>query len=188
MQVGTQYIKTLSGLLLGFLLIWIGVTGRLGSLLGALITPDFMVDGQEQFGGIGGTLPPGQYPVLITGTQLNMGQIGGLAWNAGIRTQTPLATAIAIAMAESGGRSDNINASSGATGLWQILLSQHPEYTQQQMLNPAQNAAAMYAISSGGTNWNPWQSYTKGTYKQFMSQANTTANLIIIGNTGASQK
>lgn len=185
----------MGGLILAILLIWIGVTGRLGSLLGAWITPDFMVDGTENINGAG--LTPGwlqaalsqtssTVPVIIKGTQLSMDQIGQLAWNAGIKTASVLAVSIAIAMAESGGKSDIVN-SIGATGLWQIYIKMHPEYTQKQMQDPVQNAGAMYKISSAGTNWNPWETFTNGAYKPFMSQATTAANAIVVGNSGAKQ-
>lgn len=105
-----QYIKTLSAVLLGFLLIWIGVTGRLGSLLGALITPDFMVDGSASTGASTQWPPFGPLGPLGAG-QLSDRQVAQYAYNAGITTNQPLAYATAIALAESGGNSNASNPS-----------------------------------------------------------------------------
>lgn len=44
-DAANRYLKVLLGIALGVLFIWLGVTGRLGSLLGAMITPDAMVEG-----------------------------------------------------------------------------------------------------------------------------------------------
>lgn len=54
-------------------------------------------------------------------------------------------------------------------GLWQINTLAHPNYDEQQLLNPTYNAQAALAISSNGTNWGPWSTYTKGYYKQYYS-------------------
>ena len=53
------------------------------------------------------------------------------------------------------------------------------------MLDPAQNAAAMAKISSNGTNWCAWQSFSgsgcttgiayNNSYAAFLPQANTAA-------------
>lgn len=81
--------------------------------------------------------------------------------------------AAAIALAES--RGQNIPNSTGAPsyGLWQINTNAHPEYTPTQMLNPINNAKAAVAVSQNGTNWNPWQTYTDGSYQSFL-QSNVT--------------
>lgn len=173
----TQYIRMLLGVIVGILFIWVGVTGRLGSLLGALITPDFMTNGQEPGVGAYSTYNLPQAPTSPVGTY-NAYQIAGVAYGAGLKTQVPLAMSVAIALAESGGQVAVVN-SIGATGLWQIYIAMHPQYTTKQMQDPVQNAAAMFAISSGGTNWNPWQTYTNGSYKQFLGQGNTAAQQII---------
>jgi len=90
-------------------------------------------------------------------------------------------TAAAIALAESGGNPDAIlntaypgrpnyrPPSSGASpefsvGLWQVNLLAHPNYTEAQMLTPARAAAAAVAISSSGSNFQPWSTYTSGAY------------------------
>lgn len=60
------------------------------------------------------------------------------------------------------------------------------------MLDPGQNAAAMYKISSGGTNWCGWASYntnlgkggtcnSSGTFTNFLSRGFTAAGQVING-------
>lgn len=64
--------------------------------------------------------------------------------------------AAAIAMAESGGRSDAYNGSnsngSADKGLWQI----NTIHGKQSTFDPVENAKAAVAISKGGTDWRPW--------------------------------
>jgi hypothetical protein len=98
--------------------------------------------------------------------------------------------AAAIAQAESGGDSTRINNSAypnlpgyhkpgpGAqpeysVGLWQINLLAHPQYTAAQMLLPLSNAHAAVAISSDGTNFGPWSTYTSGAYEQYLQAGGT---------------
>jgi hypothetical protein len=106
-------------------------------------------------------------------TGYSQDQLAGLALNAGVPSSN-LQVASAIAMAESGGDSNLVNPGrSGdpeySVGLWQVNIRAHPQYTEAQMKNPQLNAAAMFKISNGGTNWYPWGSYTNGSYKSFMT-------------------
>ena len=93
----------------------------------------------------------------------------------------PVATA--IAMAESGG---SPGAQGDVTlmtpvwdwsaGLWQIrgLRSERNTGSLRDSIanqNAAKNAAAMYVISSGCTNWTPWSTYNNGAYLRFMGIA-----------------
>jgi hypothetical protein len=41
--------------------------------------------------------------------------------------------------------------------------------SNDQLLNPTTNAAAMYSISLHGGNFSPWSTYTNGSYQKFMS-------------------
>ena len=92
-----------------------------------------------------------------------------------------LATAYAVAKAESGGRADayNGNTKTGdqSYGLFQInmLGALGPDRrktfglsSNQDLLDPATNAKVAYTMSHGGTDWGPWSSYTKGSYKKFL--------------------
>jgi small basic protein len=84
-----------------------------------------------------------------------------------------------IALAESGGRADAVQAGQpyGTTGwgLWQITPGNSvPQFgTDQQMLNPVNNAKAAYAKWSGaGANVaalrSQWTTYSSGAYLKFM--------------------
>ena len=106
-------------------------------------------------------------------TILNQQQIRYYAQKAGLLGNA-LDIATAIAMAESGGDTNAVNPGSQfdkefSVGLWQINVLAHPQYSLTQMKDPTQNALAMYSISSGGNNWNPWGTYTNGSYKKFLS-------------------
>lgn len=94
------------------------------------------------------------------------------------------ATAIAVAMAESGGnpRAHNPNAGTGdnSYGLWQInmLGGMGPERRKQYglsaneaLFDPQTNARVAYQMSGGGQNWRAWTTYTSGKYKQYLGAA-----------------
>jgi len=112
-------------------------------------------------------------------------QIAAAASAAGIpAAQVP--TAVAIAIAESGGDPSSHNSipPDDSYGLWQInmLGSLGPERRQkfgltsnEQLYDVATNARAMAALSSGGTNWRPWTTYTRGTYLLYMSRGQAAA-------------
>lgn len=63
-----------------------------------------------------------------------------------------------------------------SVGLWQVR-SLHVERGQQttrdqdSLADPMFNARSMIAISSNGTNWQPWSIYTKGYYRQNIEAA-----------------
>ena len=94
-------------------------------------------------------------------------QLAQLAYNAGFRGEG-LINAVAVAMAESSGNSAAyLQDAPGSVdrGLWQINSYWHPSVTNAMAYNPAQNAAAAYQISNGGTNWNPWSTWQNGAAK-----------------------
>ncbi|SRR6266852_6283942 len=112
-------------------------------------------------------------------TQLSPSQVMGYAMKTGL-TNAQATIATAIAMAESGGDTNAINPGHPgdpeySVGLWQINIRAHPEYSIARLKDPQQNATAMFAISSGGTNWNPWGTYTSGAYRAFLSRATALA-------------
>ena len=92
-----------------------------------------------------------------------------------------LATAYAVAKAESGGRATDYNGNTKtgdqSYGLFQInmLGSMGPDRrkkfglsSNQDLFDPATNARVAYAMSNGGTNWGPWSAYKNGSYKKFL--------------------
>lgn len=120
--------------------------------------------------------------------KLGLPEIAKLAHTAGITKVEALRDAIAIAMAESSGRTDArntsptiINAEWGpAIGLWQIH-SRKPEEGKgttrdaSRLTDPAFNAASMFQISNGGTNWGPWQGYRSAQYFLILPQSASAA-------------
>lgn len=88
--------------------------------------------------------------------------------------------AAAIALAESGGRPDahNPKPPDDSYGLWQINMLGRlgPARRQQfglssndQLYDPVTNARAAVAISSGGTNFGAWSTYTNGAYRSHLN-------------------
>lgn len=111
-------------------------------------------------------------------------------------TGSAATTMYAIVMAESGGHADshNTNADTGdnSYGLAQInmLGSMGPERLAQyhlssnnDLFDPLTNLQVAYALSNGGTDFSPWTTYTRGTYRQYLT--NQTAN-VTTGGSGSS--
>lgn len=99
-------------------------------------------------------------------------------------------TAAAIAMAESGGNPDAvgdlvITPPLGSIGLWQINAAAHPQYDPTSLHDPNTNAAAALTISSGGTNFQPWSTFTSGAYQQFVPAAQAASGSWLPGVTAS---
>lgn len=84
------------------------------------------------------------------------------------KTDDMLVTAVAVALAESSGRTKAVSVTGCCIGLWQINTRVHP-YTKTQMNDPTQNAAAAWSISKQGTDWSPWTAYNTGAYLLYKS-------------------
>jgi peptidoglycan hydrolase-like protein with peptidoglycan-binding domain len=115
-------------------------------------------------------------------TQLTDLQLAEVAAGAGF-TDVGLELAIAVALAESGGRTDAVNTTgnhpaSRDRGLWQINSYWHPEVTDPQAFNPQQCAAAAFRISSHGQDWRPWSTFNSGSYRAFVTRARRAAGLV----------
>lgn len=113
---------------------------------------------------------------------MNLVQVLGVAYDAGVRDPIQLARAGAIAMAESSGnpRAHNAVPPDDSYGLWQInmLGALGPERRARYQLasndalyDPATNARVMFGISGGGTNWRPWSTYGGARYLLFYPAA-----------------
>lgn len=78
--------------------------------------------------------------------------------------------AAAIAMAESGGKHDEIadTPREYSVGLFQINIKAHPGFSKEYLLDPVKNARAALQISKQGADWRPWSAYKNGTYKRFL--------------------
>jgi hypothetical protein len=134
-----------------------------------------------------------------TGTQMTAGMDQGLMQtlqNAGFSGQS-LTTAYGIVKAESGGRANAYNPTGmdDSYGLFQINMENNDprnpnmgnkrnaaylkKYASigykgpESLKDPNINARIAYDISKGGTNFNPWTTYTSGKYLQHTSGVST---------------
>lgn len=79
----------------------------------------------------------------------------------------------AVGMAESQGDPNVVN-SIGATGLWQILLSAHPDITSAEAKDPM--TATRYAVKLWQSEgWQPWEAYTNGLYRKYLEPGSVPA-------------
>lgn len=119
-------------------------------------------------------------------TKLSAEQIARHAYAAGFRGQG-LTTAVAVALAESGGRTTAHNATppDDSYGLWQInmLGALGPERRRQyhlksddRLFDPDTNARVAHRISGDGHDFTPWSTYTNGAYKQHLTAARKAAH------------
>lgn len=112
--------------------------------------------------------------------------IAAVARGAGLTDPGQVATAVAIALAESGGNPNSHNgvAPDDSYGLWQInmLGPMGPARrkvlgitSNAQLFDPAVNARAMMMISSNGRNFRPWTTFTTGKYLRYMGSGQSAA-------------
>lgn len=117
---------------------------------------------------------------------LSDSQIAQYAKGAGLSGDA-VAIAVAVAIAESGGNPNAHNAvpPDNSYGLWQINMlgslgpSRRKTFgisSNDALYDPATNARAMAHLSSGGTNWKPWTTYTRGTYKLYLNRGKAAAS------------
>ena len=107
------------------------------------------------------------------GDQLSAAQLAKLAKETGF-TGDGLVNAVAVALAESSGFTKALLVNENCTrdrGLWQINDYWHPEVSEQQAFDPAQNAKAAYDISDQGTDWDQWSTWESGAYKDYLPDA-----------------
>lgn len=114
--------------------------------------------------------------------------IAAVAKGAGLTDPGNLATAVAIALAESGGnpQSHNARPPDNSYGLWQInmLGSMGPERrakfgisSNDQLFDPATNARAMMMLSNNGTNFRPWTTFTSGAFLKHIQEARASVGV-----------
>ncbi|MEC3976713.1 transglycosylase SLT domain-containing protein [Amycolatopsis sp. H20-H5] len=125
-------------------------------------------------------------------SKLSPEQIARHAYDAGFRGQG-LTTAVAVALAESGGdtRAHNATPPDNSYGLWQInmLGGMGPERREQYHLDsnsdlfePAANAKVANSLSADGKSWAPWSTYTNGAYRKHLTAARKAAHEIAAGH------
>jgi hypothetical protein len=101
-------------------------------------------------------------------------EIAGAAQAAGF-PPAELATATAVALAESGGDPAATNRNTNGSydyGLWQINTVHGPLLSQGNRFDPVDNAKMAYTVwQRAGNKWTPWVTYKMGTYRVFMPKA-----------------
>ncbi len=129
-------------------------------------------------------LPGGKYDGNITGSKKDLIK---LISSKGFKGDA-LKTAYAIAIAESGGRSNafNGNTKTGdeSYGLYQINMlgslgpARRKKFnlrSNQDLFNPSTNAGIAAHMSQKGNNWSAWSSYNTGAYMKHLKQADAVA-------------
>jgi hypothetical protein len=153
--------------LLGVVGVWLTLQATAGRLAGRLLSyreirpgevpapASTSTPGTGIAGAIGSSSAAG--PVRDSGT-LSIDDVAFLCLRVGL-TPDQAVTATAIAMRESGGRTDAHNPvpPDDSWGLWQINRLAWPQFPAEQLATASGNAAAMLVVSSHGTNWQPWQ-------------------------------
>lgn len=118
-------------------------------------------------------------------SKLSAEEIAQHAYRAGFRGHA-LTTAVAVALAESGGntRAHNGTPPDNSYGLWQVnmLGSLGPArrhefhlHSNDELFNADENAKAAWAISGHGKSFQPWSTYTNGAYKSHLAAARKAA-------------
>lgn len=112
---------------------------------------------------------------------MNAQDIASVAAAAGFSGEA-LRIAIAVALAESGGnpQAHNSRPPDDSYGLWQInmLGALGPQRraafglsANSDLFDPMTNARAAFAVSGGGSNWNPWSTFNprNGTTPKYLA-------------------
>jgi len=117
--------------------------------------------------------------LVLKGAGSSLSGIAVYAANAGFEG-ADLIMAVAIALAESGGRVDAYNPETaagtpegkGSYGLWQIYLHAHPEFEGVNLYDPQNNANAAYAIyEAAGESFRPWSTFKNLAYVSHLDDA-----------------
>ncbi|HEV7648962.1 MAG TPA: transglycosylase SLT domain-containing protein [Actinophytocola sp.] len=114
-------------------------------------------------------------------SKLSPEQIAQAAHDAGFRGHD-LTTAVAVALAESGGdpHAHNPVPPDNSYGLWQINMigalgpdRRHDFHldANKELFDPETNAKAAFAISGKGDSFQPWTTFTSGAYKSHLDEA-----------------
>jgi hypothetical protein len=119
--------------------------------------------------------------------KLSPQDLAGYALAAGF-PPAEIATAVAVALGESGGETTATNRNTNGSydyGLWQINTVHGPLLSQGDRFNPLDNAKMAFTVwQRAGNKWTPWSVYKSGVYRTFLPQAtlgaakptNVTAN------------
>jgi hypothetical protein len=109
----------------------------------------------------------------VGGRKLSIEEALALSYAVGFRLK-PLRTAVAVMTAESGRYVEayNVNLNSSVDrGLFQINTI-HTSLGMANSFRGAPNATFAFLLSDAGTNFDPWNAFTSGAYKQFLPEIN----------------
>lgn len=95
-------------------------------------------------------------------------ELAALCWGVGFRDLN-LIKSVAVILGESNGYDRRTGVITPKdTGLFQINLDAHPQYTQAQLFDAVTNVHAGYSIfKDSGYVWDPWVAYTAHLVKVF---------------------
>jgi Lysozyme like domain len=105
--------------------------------------------------------------------KLSNHQVLDLAYQAGWRKPVDLERALAVVLAESGGRTDVTSYTGCCHGLMQINTRVHKQWTKEQMMDPGANMRAGFALWQQ-SGWQPWNSSRGG---QFLRSPEASASM-----------
>lgn len=132
-------------------------------------------------------------PPEAKGQVLPDNQIAGWAKAAGFPADQ-IATAVAVALAESSGRLDAVSVT-GDYGLWQINERMHPEmfrdgggFGDGQWWGQWNAQMAFKVWKDAGSRWTPWVAFNSGAYKLFLPRAQAAAGNPSITGIGPTDK
>lgn len=93
-----------------------------------------------------------------------------------------LATAVAVALAESSGNPTATHRNTNGTtdyGLWQINSIHKTDLANGKWSDPTDNARMAYAVfRRAGNSWWPWSAFKSGRHAQYMSRGNEAVRAI----------
>ena len=121
-------------------------------------------------------------PALGAGCDTPAGRLAVAARTVGV-PDDQVVTAVAVGLAESGGRPDAVNDQnwdgSVDRGAWQIN-SVHARFDPGRLLELGYNAEAMFDVSGGGVNWEPWVAFTSGAWLDHLGAAQAVAGCAVV--------
>jgi len=129
----------------------------------------------------------GAAPASAASSTVSDAQIASYAHAAGLDScRVSLATWVAIALAESGGnRYAHATVGEDSRGLWQINMRAHSSWVGgRDLYDPATNAWAATQVCKG-SGPSAWTTYTKGSYRTYLSRGQAAANAVAAGTVSA---
>lgn len=108
---------------------------------------------------------------------LSAAQIQAYAAAAGF-SGADMATAVAVALAESSGNPGAIGDAGNSFGLWQINLPNHPEFAGADLTDPQTNANAAFQVYSAARGFRPWTTFKTGAYQAYMPSMTLPATAV----------